>query len=50
VRLEAYLHRAALREPFRIATGTSTESVTILVRVVVGELEGGGRRAPPAVS
>ena len=46
VRLEAYLHRAALREPFRIATGTSTESTTILVRVVDGELEGWGEACP----
>lgn len=46
VKIEAYIHRVPLLEPFRIATGVSLESRTILIRLLDGELEGWGEACP----
>ena len=46
MKVEAYIHRAPLQEALRIATGTSTESRTLLVRIVDGDLEGWGEACP----
>lgn len=46
MKIEAYLHRAPLLEALRIATGVSSESRTLLVRLVDGDLEGWGEACP----
>lgn len=46
MKIEAYIHRAPLLEPFRIATGVSVESRTVLVRLLDGDLEGWGEACP----